>query len=284
MSHGGRRVLLMLAVAVAAALSPPLAAAPRVVTLSPHLAEMVCVVAGCEVLVGVSTYTDHPPAAAARPIIGDPWRVDMEQLLQLRPELVLAWQGGTPERTVARLRDLGFDVRLLPAARLGDIADGLQHIGEWLAMPTRGRAAAAAFRDRLDALRDAVPATATPLRVLYQIGQDPLYVAGAQSPIDEAISLCGGVNVFGDLRLPVAVVGVEAVLARAPQVVVHAGERDAALRAFWARFPTLPAVRDDAFVTVTADWMDRPGPRMLDGVAQLCAGLRQLGAGDQRQR
>ena len=250
-------------------------AAAQVATLSPHLAEMVCEVAGCEALVGVSAHTDHPPAAAARPVIGDAWRVDAERLMQLRPRLILAWQGGTPERTVQRLRDLGFDVRLLPAARLDDIGDGLQAIGQWLGAAEHGEAVADRWRARLAQLREAVVPGPRP-RVLYQLGVEPLYVIGAGSPISEAISLCGGENVFADLRLAAAPVGIEAVLVRRPEVVVHGADDAQALRRFWARFPTMPAVAAGAFVSVESDWMDRPGPRMLDGVAQLCDGLRQL--------
>jgi iron complex transport system substrate-binding protein len=253
-----------------------LLAAPRVVTLAPHLAEIVCEVAGCEAVVGVVAYTDFPQALQERPRVGDAWRVDSERVLALQPDMVLAWAGGTPVPTARRLQALGLDVRWVPTTDLEGIADSLELVAEWLGTSERGEAAAEAYRARLKTLRARFHIEASPLRVFFQVSRQPIFTISAASPIDEAIRLCGGVNVFADLGQIAAPVSAEAVLARAPQVIVHGTESIDGLRADWRRLPTLPAVRDEAFVTVPADWLNRPTSRMLDGVEQLCVGLRDV--------
>lgn len=269
-----RQVGAFIGLALVMALAPrAVQATPRVITLAPHLAEIVCEVAGCEVVVGVVAYTDFPPELNDRPRVGDAWRVDAERVMALQPDLVLAWEDGTPPQTVSRLQALGLEVRWVPTADLEGVAESLVRVGGWLGTDARAEAAAGAYRARLAALRARFQDQAPPLRVFFQVSRQPIYTVSAASPIDEAIRLCGGINIFADLGRIAAPVSVEAIVARAPEVIVHGTETLEATRADWRRLSTLPAVRDEAFVTVPADWLNRPTSRMLDGVERLCEGL-----------
>jgi len=249
------------------------AQAPRVVALAPNMAELACAAGGCDRLVGVSARSDYPPGVERLPQIGDAFALNLEVILQLKPDLVLAWGGGTPQATIDRLRGLGLNVEVLTVSRLDDVADVLQRLGLLLGTTPIADAAAAAYRRRLDQLRTRWR-DATPLRVIYQIETAPAYTINKTSVISSAITLCGGVNVFADLPVIAATVSPEAMLAAAPQVVLFGGDENlTAMREYWQRLGPSPALKHDALYPVKADGLERGTPRLLDGVEQVCKEL-----------
>jgi iron complex transport system substrate-binding protein len=257
--------------------SVAVSAAERIVALAPHLAELTCSIGACQRLVGVVAYTDAPPQAAALPQVGDAFSVNLESVLQLRPDLILAWDGGTPPATVQRLRVLGLRVEKLAIRDLDDIGVALEQIGMWIDAPAAA-SAAASYRARLNGLR-ARYRDRPRLRVFYQTETDPAFSLNRRSPIHEALMLCGADNVFADLPALAAAVGPEAVIAARPEVVVHSQQEDAAAIArYWQRFAQLPPADARRRVVVDGNTLTRQSPRMLDGVEQLCEGLDRVRA------
>jgi len=247
--------------------------AAHVITLAPHLAELVCAAGACDQLVAVSAYSDYPDAVKKLPRVGDGFSVSYERVLALKPDLILAWDGGTPPATVARLRDLGLRVEPLSVSGLDGVAAAIEQLGTLLGTEAAARPAAAAYRERLTQLR-ARWHDAPPLRVVYQIGTAPAYSIGGGSPISAAMDLCGGRNVFADLPQLAAPIAAEAMLAARPEVVLHGGEdSDASMRAYWARLPGTTVTRSGTIYAVDADLLARATPRLLDGVEQVCARL-----------
>lgn len=241
----------------------------RVVTLSPHLTELVCAAGGCAQLVGVGAYSDYPAQVKKLPVVGDAASLNAEALLALRTSLILAWDGGTPASQMALLDRLGLKLRSVRIETLPQVADALEEIGGWLSTERIASAVAADYRSRLAALATRY-ADAKPVRVFYQIETRPAFTVNAQSPISQAIKLCGGVNVFADLPALAAPVSDEAVLAAKPDVVIH-GERDAeAMLAYWSRFPDAPPVAQGHIYGVDADLLTRSGPRLIEGAELLC--------------
>jgi ABC-type hemin transport system substrate-binding protein len=276
-SYGRRSVAaaaaLLLGTALAAAAPPPDAAPQRIVTLAPHLAELVCAVGACERLVGVSAYSDYPRQAARLPAISDAAAVNLEAVLGLRPELVLSWDGGTPPETVARLRGLGLRVEPVSAQRLDDVGAALERVGALTGHLREGQAAAQAYRDRLAALRTRW-ADAVPIRVVYQIETAPAYTVNRDSPISDAIALCGGINVFAALPQLAAPVSAEAMLAARPEAAIYGAQENAeAMHEYWRRLANAPAARLDNLYAIDAELLERPAPRLPDGIEQLCRAL-----------
>ena len=247
------------------------AAAPqRVVTLSPHLAELTCAAGACEKLVGVAAYTDYPEAAAKLPQVADAHGVNAEALLALKPDLVLTWEGGTPQSALDALAKLSVPARALRVRRLDDIAIALEQIGEWLGTADAAKTAARDFRSGLARLAQRY-AEASRLRVMYQIENGPIYSVNRESPISQAINVCGGVNVFGELPQIAAPVSREAVMAENPDVIVFARQDNVArILDDWSRWPELKAVRNEHLYSVNADRLARATPRMLQGIEELC--------------
>ncbi|WP_405220999.1 cobalamin-binding protein [Lentisalinibacter sediminis] len=275
-----RLALILLAASVGAAAhsaggaDEALAGPPsRVVTLAPHLAELVFAAGAGERLAAVTAYTDYPPAAAALPRIGDAFRVDMERIAVIDPDLVLAWDGGTPEALTDRLRGLGYTVMVVRTRSVADVAAAIRRIGERLGTAATAERAAARFLQELEAAVSG-HADARPLRVFYQVASRPLYTVNGGHYISELIRLCGGHNVFSDLNELAPVVTVESVLSRDPEVILApAGEAGVLER--WRAWQSLAAVRAGNLRTVPPDTLARPSPRLVQGAADICAAIRE---------
>ena len=256
----------------------PTQAAERIVTLAPHLAELACAAGACDKLIGVVRYTNEPAAAAQKPLVGDALNLNYEQLLALKPDLILAWDGGTPLGHLQRLKELGFNVERIRIRSLRDIPRALHRIGQLADTGTSAALAVNLFYRRFDQLRDA-HSRKPRVDVMYQIEAGPVYTVSDQSPISEAIQMCGGRNVFAAL-VPIApVVGTEAILAADPQAVVFGQQDDTTrIRAFWSRLPTTTASKAGNLFALDANLLARQSPRLLDGIEQLCGALDQARA------
>lgn len=266
-------LLAALGLAVAAAADTPAGepSAPRIVTLAPHLAELVHAAGAGDRLVGVSDWSDYPPGVESLPRVGSAVQVDLETLVALAPDLVLGWEGGNPGRVLRQVEGQGFRLVTFGVETLEDIGAQIEAIGALAGTPEPAARAAARFRDDLAALR-AGQAGKRELRVFYQVSWRPLYTIGGRQVISQVIDLCGGRNVFGDQAVLAPAIGLEAVVARDPEVIL-ATERQAAELAEWRRWPGVAAVAGEHLYTVPGDLLARPSPRILAGARAMCAAL-----------
>ena len=246
--------------------------APRIVTLAPHLTELVYGSGAGDRLVGTVEYSDYPPEARQLPRVGDAWRVDLEQLLALKPDVVLAWTTGTPDDLVARIRGLGLRVVMIPTFEITDISEAMRRIGEIAGTLDVAAPAADQFDARFVALRKQYEGAAS-VSVFVQLDDQPLYTVGGRHIIDEIVTLCGGRNVFADLPQIAPVVTLESVLAIDPQVILSTDDTIVDPASQWARWTHSSAVRAGTIYALDADTMTRPAPRLLQGVEATCAVL-----------
>ena len=257
------------------------APAARIVSLAPDLTELVYDAGAGRALVGTVSYSHYPPAARKLPRVGDAFSVDLERLLALRPDLVLAWAGGTPQFLIERLRALKLPVLVIGTRRLVDIAHNLELIGHATGHERQAQAAAQTFLAGLAKLRGEY-ANRKPLRVFYEISVTPLYTVGGRQIISRMLELCGGRNIFGELHALAAPVSLGAVLARNPQAIVTGSDKGAATRLrAWQRWPQISAVKTGSLFSISGDFLARATPRILLGGQQLC---EDLGAGRRRSR
>lgn len=245
--------------------------ARRIVSLAPHATELLFAAGAGGYVVGVSDYSDYPPAARQLPSVGSSSALDIERIAALKPDLVIAWSSGNSASQLARLRALGIPVFESEPRQLEAIASSLQRLGQLAGVPDSGAAAAKAFSARLAQLT-ATYQQRPPVRVFYQIWQKPLMTLNGNHMVSSVIRLCGGENVFGQLPQLAPTVSTEAVLTANPEVI-FAADGGNAPDTGWRRFPKLAAVAGDNLFTLTPDWMSRPGPRILDGAAELCQKL-----------
>ncbi|HEU0278023.1 MAG TPA: helical backbone metal receptor [Rhodanobacteraceae bacterium] len=257
------------------AAEPSAAATPRVITLAPSLARLVCAAGACHDLVAVAQFTDAPPQAAKLPRIGGFSGINDEAILAAHPSLVLALDQFTPLAWVTRLQRLGLTVRVLHVHSLDDVATALRQIGDWLGTRAAAEGAAADYLKQLDALRQRYAHT-RPVRVFFQLGVAPAYTVNRESAVSAAIAVCGGVNVFGKLPRIAEPVSAEAVLARQPQAVFYSADSNRAeIMAYWKRLSDVPAVTHHAIFPVAVEKLTGT-PQVLDGIRTICRDLDAL--------
>lgn len=244
----------------------------RIIALTPHLTELLFAVGAGSQVVGVDSASDYPEAAQALPRVGGYSRINFERVLALKPDLVIAWVGGNRAADIHGLKKMGVPVLHTQAVRLDDVARLLRLIGRASGHAEAGNAAARTFSAQLVSLQ-ASAGRQPPVDVFYQVWDRPLMTVGGTHWISDALTLCGARNVFADLRGPAPVVSREAVLQRAPALIVGGVDAPDMART-WQPFASLPAVKNHAFVRVNADLLHRPTPRLIEGVTELCAAIR----------
>jgi len=246
--------------------------ARRIVSLAPHVTEMLFDLGVGSRVVGASRYSDYPPAAKGIPRVGGAAGLDYERILALHPDLVVAWASGTGAGPIHKLRRLGLKVFVSRPRSFADIASSLRRLGQLVGRPQRGKARAQRFRQRVVAIRRRW-SHRRPVRVFYEIWNRPLMTVGEPHIISEAIRACGGRNVFGDLDSLAPRVAAGAVLGRDPQAIVVSGPRS--WLAYWHRWKRLPAVQQGNLFRLDPDRIQRPGPRIIEGTRTLCRDLQQ---------
>ena len=246
----------------------------RIIALSPHLAELVFAIGAGDRLIGVSAFTDFPEAATKLPVVGDAFMLDLERLTVLQPDLLLAWQGGTPAHVIDELNSRGYRVEVIRTMGLQDIPAALRRIGALTGHGTTANNEADRFVAGLDSLAN-LASNAAPIRVFYQVSIRPLYTINGEHYVSQLIEICGGRNIFTDLGKLAPLIGVEAVLERDPEVML-AGE-DAGPDAFseWERWPTMAANRYGNQFMMPAAEISRATPRLLDAGAAICSALEE---------
>lgn len=251
------------------------APAQRVVALSPHLTELAFAAGAGDHVVGVMRYSDFPAAAQALPVVGDAFAVNLEAVARLKPDLLLVWRSGMNPRQQERLRSLGVPVYESESTTVDGIADTLRRLGRLMGTPGRAEAEASRTETRWQALR-AHYSHRPPVRVFYQLWHEPLMTVSQGHLIDQAISACGGLNVFARQATLAPTISWEAAVAANPQLVVTAAARDEPPHLEpWLRFSKVEAVRHQQLKVVDGHRLARMTPRFVDGAENLCEVIDQ---------
>ncbi|WP_339466409.1 cobalamin-binding protein [Pseudomonas lurida] len=248
--------------AVLLAVSAQALAAERVVSLAPSLSEIVAELGAADVLVGVLDGGDRPAALAHVPSVGHYGQLSMERLLSLKPDLILLWPGSVGPAQREQLQRLSIPVYVAEPHSLEQLTTQVQAIAEQLGRAEAGRQLAAQLRQRLVELRQRYQ-RAEPLRVFYQVWDQPMYTVGGGQIISDALTVCGARNVFDDLKLPAPQVSIESVLQRDPEMILVG---DQAQKAAWKVWPTMA----ERVRQVPDKGLERPSGQMLEAVGRLC--------------
>lgn len=247
--------------------------AQRVISLAPHATELIYHVGAGSQLVAVTSYSDYPVEAKKLPIVGDFRQIDLERVLAMKPDLVVVWQGGNLQKQLQRLKKAGIPVFYSDPRHLKDIPDNMVKLGILTGHEASARKKAGQWTAGMNRLKKQYGKRQT-LRVFYQVSDSPLFTLNGNHIVNEAITLCGGKNVFADLSIIAPNVSVESVIAKNPEAIISSKGlgTDNGL-AMWKRFKTVDAVRYGNLFGINSDWMDRAGPRMLAGTEMLCKRL-----------
>ena len=253
------------------------APAQRIVSLSPHLTELLFAAGAGPRLVAVIEHSDYPEAARSLPRIGAEGTLSLEAILAARPDLVVAWPSAASQPTIERLAALGIAVFRSEPRELEDIARTLEILGRLAGAQQLAERAARAFRQRAASL--ATHYAGLPrVRIAYLIWNRPLMTLAGGQIVSKAMQLCGGQNVFADLRTLAPVIDQEALMRADPEVILASGlgeELPAWLTELRA-WTNLTAVRRGNLLAIPEDLLQRHTPRILDGTERLCRQLESV--------
>lgn len=241
----------------------------RIVSLVPSVTEILFALGAGDRLVGVTRYSDYPPAARDLPRVGDYSAPNLEAVAMLEPDLVLLAADAAGPALLSRLEALAIPAYIVYPRGIEETLDTIRRLGQILGRADAGERVAAELQAQLAAVQRAAGGRPRP-RVLFCVMTEPLVVAGPGTLIDDLIRVAGGRNVVapGPMRYPTW--SPEGMLAADPDVIVvsvHPGQQSPdQLAAAW---PELTAARRKRIVTIEPDWVSRPGPRLALGAAAL---------------
>jgi iron complex transport system substrate-binding protein len=244
----------------------------RIVSLAPHLTELAFTAGAGERIVATVEYSNHPTAARSIPRIGDAFRVDLERLLAVRPDVVLVWDSGTPAPTVERIRALNLSVVSFQTHRLEHVALVLREIGRLAGTSEVAERAAADYERSIRELRERYRDRTT-VSVFIEVDDRPLYTVNGRHIMSEIVELCGGRNVFADLNALAPAIGIEAVIAANPQAIISTDDTVQDAAAVWSRWRHIEAVRTGNVYTLRSDDIARATTRLTVAAEAVCRTL-----------
>ena len=245
--------------------------ATRIIAMSPDLTEVVFELGAGHKLVGVDEYSNYPSQASEIMRVNSSASANFELIVSLEPDLVLVWKTGNGARTISRLRDLGLPVFVVETQRVADIPALYQRLGILLDQKALATQLAEKFLHEIDVIRQNIHSQPE-ITVFYEIWDDPLMTLSGQHMVSDAISICGGKNIFEDM-VPIApLVSLESVVAADPQVIITSGSRDGLQnwRSRWARWSGMTAVEKQQLFMIAPDLLLRQSGRLIEGIRSLC--------------
>ena len=254
-----------------------LAAQERIISLAPHITEVLFAVGAGNEIVGAVEYSDYPEDAKQIPRIGNSSQLNYETILALQPTLVIAWQSGNGQDDIQRLEELGLNVYSHNPHTLEEVAESLRIIGSLSGHAEQGAAQADLFDTRLRGLRAQYTEAAT-VRVYYQLSNEPQMTLNGSHLVSDVIRLCAGENVFAEAIPLVPRISVESVVRENPEVIIVAtsDSQPPDWLNSWLDWPSISAAANQHLYAVNADFMHRHSPRILDGAEQMCEVLEKV--------
>lgn len=245
--------------------------AQRIVSLAPHVTEQLFAAGAGDRIVGASEYSDYPEEAKKLPRVASSGTVNLEAVLALKPDLVVAWRLEATASALTRLESLGVPVFYNEPHSLAQIPELIESLGELAGTSATARPLARTLRTELARLHAEYGSRST-VPVFYQISDKPLMTIGGGQFVSDAIDVCGGRNIFAGSTVMAPVVNLESVVAADPVAIITArpDPADRSWEAFWRRFPGLSAVELNNLYSVPTNEMHRHGPRAIYAARTLC--------------
>ena len=244
------------------------APAKRILSLAPHVTELLYAAGAGDTIVGTVEYSDFPEAAKKIPRIGSHNALDLERIVALKPDLIVIWLHGNAHKQLERLLELGIPAYYNEPTKLDHIPRSIETMGTLTGNSTHARAAAAAFRAKVEALR-ARYANRAPVSLFYQVWSKPLTTLNGQHLVADVIHLCGGKSLFADLKQKAPAVAMEAVIEADPETIVSTSILKNGLE-LWAKWPRMRAVKNGHLYELDGNTINRHGPRITEGAEKLC--------------
>jgi iron complex transport system substrate-binding protein len=244
----------------------------RIVSLAPNITEILYSLGLDEEIVGVSNHCNFPEKAKRKVRVGSYISLDFEKITSLNPDLIIATGAGNTREMVGRLGKLGFQTYVIFPKNFDDILQSIIHIGQVVNRDREARGITEGMKRRSQRVIELTKNLPRP-KVFVQIGEAPIVTVGKGSFADDLLRLAGGENIAGKEKEVYPRFGMEEILKRSPEVIVISsmnpkGDYQKILQE-WTRWKTIPAVKNGRIYLIDSDLLDRPSPRIIDGLEEL---------------
>jgi iron complex transport system substrate-binding protein len=254
--------------------------AGRIVSMAPNLTEILFALGLDEEIVGVTVFSDYPPAAKEKTRVGTFWQPNVEAVVAARPNLVVTLGIPGQKSLAERLRRIGYNCLTAKIDTVDELFEAIEKIGTATGKPHEADEVVNGLRRKLKALSEMVE-TAEKVRVLWVIQREPLRVAGRDTFVNEMIEMAGGENAMGPTVYQYPPIGAEQVIACRPDVIIESnmGQKDlsaqqAGALQYWSRFRNVPAVANGRVVVIPGDTVSRLGPRLYEGTEMIARRIK----------
>ncbi len=249
---------------------------PRIIALAPHIVEMLFDIGAGAQIIATTEHADYPLAAKSIPKIGSSVRIQLERVIELQPDLIIAWQSGNPSDDLARLQQLGFKVVYSQPDTFADVAKELRLFGELTGHKVQAERIAAQFLTDLANIKQHY-ADKPLITGFYEVWSRPLTTVANSSWPQQFLALCRIENPFQHVNTGYPQVNIEQVLQANIQVVIQAfAKKQANSNGYnWQQWPLLPAVKHQQLLMLDADVVHRMTTRSLQALQDLCQQAEQ---------
>jgi len=244
----------------------------RIVSLAPNITEILFSLGLDEQIVGVSIHCNFPEKAKTKVQVGSYISLDFERVVSLKPDLIIATGAGNTRDMVERLQKLGFPTYVIFPRNFNDVVQSIRHLSQVVNREREGRELIGGMERRRKRVVELTQGLPRP-KVFLQIGEAPLVTVGRKSFGDDLIRLAGGENVAGKEKEMYPRWGMEEILKRSPEVILISSmnPRGDYIKVIqeWSRWKTIPAIKNGRIHLINSDLIDRPSPRIIEGLEEI---------------
>lgn len=246
----------------------------RIVSTAPNLTEIVYAVGAGDRLVGRTKYCDYPPEAKNVAEVGDTMTPSIERIIALKPQIVLVSTASQLEAFTKQLDQQKIAVYVTDPHSLEEVFRSIATLGDLFGTREQAATLVADLRRRT-AIVEAKLHESKPVSVFYQLSGEPLYTIGRESFLTDLIQRAGGTSVTANVSGAFPRYSDEAALAARPEAIIlpSGGSMGAANLTPAAPLKNSPAVVNGRVFRINDDHLDRPGPRLVDGLEEMARAL-----------
>lgn len=248
--------------------------AQKIIALSPHAVEMLFAIGAGDRIIATIEHADYPQQALNIPRIGNHTGIQIEKLVELQPDLVVGWKSGNKQTDLHKIKSLGFNIYFTYPQSLKHLQQDLLKLGEFTGLKKNAEQVAKEVKQAYLTIKQKY-ANKKPVKVFYQLWHKPLRTISSGSWIDSMIKDCQGSNLFSETKNAYPVIAIEDVLVKDPQVIIVPEHPEIVddKKNIWRQWKTIQAVKNEKILSVDGDLLHRFGPRIAQGLAQLCEAI-----------
>jgi iron complex transport system substrate-binding protein len=244
----------------------------RIVSLAPNITEILFSLGLDEEIVGVSIHCNFPEKAKSKTQVGSYISIDFERIVSLKPDLVIATAVGNTRDMVERLGGFGFPTYVIFPKNFNDILRSIGHLGQVVNREQGADGIIQGMKKRSERIVELTKDLHRP-KVFIQIGDAPIVTVGKGSFADDLIRLAGGENIASREKEVYPRFGMEEILKRSPEVILISSMNPKGdyqkIFLEWSRWKTIPAVKNNRIHLIDSDLIDRPSPRIIEGLEEI---------------